>query len=189
MSAGTTGLGASFSATSADFKVEVVYGQWTYSVTNDGISGENVAPDGTKQFYSLKLGPYGQPLFTQEPDLGIPVPATVAAVNGKGQPVSIEGMRIVGLVVYAPDGSVLARCSLSGWYKKSLKHGEAFQVNADGSVTFTKTGDAALDGKTFQMVGLCAPDKNRMEGHVAFLKLTKSSPTRIFELEDFGASL
>lgn len=190
MSAVIAGHKANFSATEAGFKVEFVYGQWTYSINQEGIFGVNTAEDGTRLFYSLKLGKYGHPVLMQEPDLSIPVPATVVAVNSKGEPASVEGgMRIVGLIVYDDDGSVLARCSLSGWYNKDIKHGQAFQVNDDGSMTFSKTGDPALDGKTFQLAGLCAPDKNRMEGHVAFLKLTKSGPTRIFELEDFGAGL
>jgi hypothetical protein len=143
-----------------------VYKQWTLTAGEYSYELVNSAADGTRQFYMVKPGPYGQPIIVAEPDLAFDAPASLSYVNGKGEPVKpVE--QIAGIV--CQDGP---RLSLSNAKNKGI------------SVSTREDGSMQVGGEVWHIATLLCKDKNRIIGYDAFLVKTKPPTVRILELGD-----
>lgn len=131
----------------------------------------NQGPNGTLMFYAIVSGQYGQPLIVQEPSLGVPAPKGVSILDAKGQPVS-STQNLVGFICRDYDGEIVYRLSLTNAHNKGIR----WHVS-DGGVVI-------LDEKPFWLHSLVAPDRNRMEGLVAFCGPQKRESVALLELED-----
>lgn len=107
---------------------------------------------------------YGAGMIKQEPTLG--VPANRCGVQ------NVEGL-IVGALVLNEQGNVKSRYS---WSNLVFAKGGNFNIKFDGELI--------VNGESQGYVAaVFVPDKNRLEGYVAFITPSKPDKIKILEME------
>ena len=150
--------------------VKAVYNdQWWLTVNDQGYHIENPAVDGTKQFYEVNSGRYGNPVITAEPDLAFPAPSTVGYVDSKGNEANPEE-KIAGIICKRV-GEVIHRFSLS-----NPKRPE-FTAEQEGA-------ELVMNEVRWHLRALFRKDKNRVINYDAWYGQEKPDAVRIVELED-----
>lgn len=146
----------------------------------------NPDPLGGRRFYTMEMGPYGNPMAVESPDNWVPIPEALHLVDPRGQPVGTESIsdpRIVGFVFLTEDG------------KTAMNEGKALRFSFDNPDApgvkenleeFAATGGITIGGRKFQLVGLHAANKNRLKGLVAFFMDASSDAVIVSELADTG---
>ncbi len=143
--------------------------QWRLTADEGGYHIENPAADGTKRFYEVNSGPYGNPVITAEPDLAFPAPSTVEYVDSQKRKAEPEE-KIAGIICKRA-GEVIHRFSLS-----NPKRPE-----------FTAEQEAAelvINDIRWHLRALFRKDKNRVINYDAWYGEDKPDAVRIVELED-----
>lgn len=74
------------------------FDQWKLEVTEAGYELYNPGPNGEQRFYSMIPGPYGNPLFNEEPSLGFQLPRGVKYVNSSGVAIDRPEGKIGGIM-------------------------------------------------------------------------------------------
>lgn len=144
--------------------------QWTVQVNDEGYRIFNVDGDGSKKFLEVTTGPYGNPLFTIEPDLAFAVPEALVYVNAKDEQVS-PAEKIGGIVCQESDGTARYRFSLSN--PKAPK----FETVEDG---------IEISGERWYLAVLFSKDKNRTFNYDAFYVREKPAKVKLLELADLN---
>lgn len=145
------------------------FGQWSLSSDNEGYNISNIGDDGTKRFYEVVAGPYGNPVIIAEPDLAFPVPSTVDYVDSQGSK-SNPTEKIAGIICKRA-GEVVHRFSLSSPGKPDF--------------VFEKEGaELVIDGVRSYLRALFRKDGNRFVNYDAFYGEEKPDSVRIVELQD-----
>lgn len=175
--------------------MQLKIGQWVLKLTGKGgqsvADGDeiesyeisNPAPDGSKRFYEVVPGQFGQPLIVQEPSGGIPLPPGLGYKDPFGASVGVPTGRIVGAVFQREDGRVAQgadgkplRFSLSNPYAPEL-----------GTMD---SGQLTLNGELWRLVRVHHADRGRIQGWVAFFRPAAQTPSGfaviVSELENVG---
>lgn len=145
--------------------------QWHLTANDDGYHIDNPAPDGTKRFYEVNSGPYGNPVITAEPDLAFPAPSTVSYVDSKGTEAEPEE-KIAG-VICKRAGEIVQRFSLSNPKKPE------FTAEREGA-------ELVIDEVRWHLRALFRKDKNRVINYDAWYGEEKPDAVKIVELEDLN---
>lgn len=147
------------------------YGQWTLIANDDVYAIENRDADGTRKFFSVVPGKYGNPLVDQEPDRKIALPPTLRFIDGHGvlaQPK--EGWGVIGFVCHNDSRTLVHRSSLSN--PQCPPHrwvDDVFEV----------------EGVPWHPYVLFDKDKDRMVGgYVLFCRPQPARVVKILELAD-----
>jgi hypothetical protein len=150
-------------------------GQWTYQIHEDYVIAFNEQEDGSHAFYELRTGPYGNPVFLDEPHCRIQVSDNVDYVNIEHEPVQMdEPAFIAGIICKNDDNKVVARFSLSNPDTENWKfQGESILLESP-------------TGEFWHLDSLIQKDKNRFigNGYVGVYTPTKPNYIRVMELED-----
>lgn len=143
--------------------------QWHLAADEKGYHIVNPSDDGTKRFYEVKSGPYGNPIITAEPDLAFLAPLTVDYVDSQGKD-AMPDERIAGIICKSA-GKVIHRFSLS-----NPKRPE-FTAEQEGA-------ELLIDGVRWHLRALFRKDRNRIINHDAWYGETRPDAVRMVELED-----
>ncbi len=145
--------------------------QWSILVADNGdYTIVNLAPDGTRQFYCIINGQYGEPLLIPEPDLAFAVPAGVHYVNAKGDPM-IPREKISGIICKAA-GRVVHRFSLSNAKRQGIN-------------IACNDGKMVINGTEYHLYALVIKDAKRVKNYDAFFTADGAPTTvKVLELED-----
>lgn len=148
------------------------YGQWTLVARDDGYAIENRDAAGVRQFFSVVPGPYGNPLFDQEPDRKLPLPPGLRCVDPHGagtQPK--EGWGVIGFICHDDSRRLVHRSSLSN------PQCPAYRWLDDGAFE--------VAGVPWHPHVLFVKDKDRMiGGYVLFCRPQPASVVKMLELAD-----
>lgn len=146
--------------------------QWSLKVADNGdYTIVNLAPNGTRQFYCIISGQYGEPLLVPEPDLALSPPQGVTYVNAKGDVIQPD-QQISGIICKS-GGVVIHRFSLTN----AKRQGIILAVNNDGSL--------AMNGISYYLYALVLKDAKRVRNYDAFFTSDESPRTvKVLELED-----
>jgi hypothetical protein len=128
-----------------------------------------IRENGTRKFYDLKSGPYGNPVITAEPDLTLDSPTTVECENNNGEAAQTEE-KIAGIIC-KKAGEVMHRFSLS-----SPKRPE-FETIDEGA-------ELIIEGVRWKLRALFRKDKNRIINHDAYYGEEAPDKVKLIELED-----
>ncbi|MBD3156207.1 hypothetical protein GF369_00080 [Candidatus Peregrinibacteria bacterium] len=143
--------------------------QWLLKADEEGYTIENPAEDGTRNFYAVTSGPYGNPVITAEPDLALEAPTTVTYENNNGEAAQPEE-KIAGIIC-KKAGEVIHRFSLS-----SPKRPE-FKIVDEGA-------ELIIDGVRWKLRALFRKDKNRIINYDAYYGEEAPENVKLVELED-----
>ncbi|PIQ79447.1 hypothetical protein COV81_02055 [Candidatus Peregrinibacteria bacterium CG11_big_fil_rev_8_21_14_0_20_41_10] len=143
--------------------------QWHLTANDSGYNIANPGPDGTKRFYKVNSGPYGNPVITAEPDLAFQAPSTVKYIDSKGNETTPEE-KIAGIIC-KQAGEVMHRFSLSSPKKPK------YTVEQEGA-------ELIIDGVRWHLRALFQKDKNRIINYDAWYGPDKPKAVKIVELAD-----
>jgi hypothetical protein len=146
------------------------YDQWKVTLGEDDYHAENIGPDGTRQFYAMQKGPYGNPIIIAEPDRAFPAPKDVNYVDANGDPTEPEE-NIAGIV-----------CAGGPRFSLSSAQAPEFEQDPDGTLRI-KDG---IEETRWHLSTLFRKDANRIIGYDGFYSKDKPENVRILELGDLG---
>lgn len=151
-------------------KVEATYNdQWNLTADDQSYHIENPAEDGTRRFYEVNSGSYGNPVIIAEPDLAFPAPSTVDYVDSQGNEAQPEE-KIAGIICKRA-AEVIHRFSLSNPKKPE------FTPEQEGA-------ELVIDDVRWHLRALFRKDKNRIVNYDAWYGEEKPDAVQLVELED-----
>lgn len=145
--------------------------QWLLKADEQGYTIENPDEDGTRKFYALQSGPYGNPVITAEPDLALETPTTVSYENSNGEPAHPEE-KIAGIIC-KKAGEVIHRFSLSSPNRPE------FEIIDEGA-------ELIIEGVRWKLRALFRKDKNRIINYDAYYGEEAPDKVTLVELEDLN---
>lgn len=150
----------------------------------DGYEVFNPGADGSKDFYEVSNGPYGNPMINVEPSLSMDLPSRLIYVDGKNALVTNPTRKLGGVIVHAPDGTVLYRCSLTSAKKSLNKPDPKDHIKIDG---FQDDGSFIVNGVPYWLRAVFCKDKNRfLNGDDGYFATTPAKAVRLLELQDIN---
>ena len=128
-----------------------------------------IRENGTRKFYDLKSGPYGNPVITAEPDLALDTPTTVEYENNNGEAAQPEE-KIAGIIC-KKAGEVMHRFSLSSPKRPKFE-------------TIDEGAELIIEGVRWKLRALFRKDKNRIINYDAYYGKEAPDKVKLIELED-----